>query len=63
MTVELINQRSEPHNFYIPGVVAEVAVGPGESHTYTFTAPATGTYIFYDSLSPLHRSMGLYRVW
>ncbi|HYG56545.1 MAG TPA: multicopper oxidase domain-containing protein, partial [Symbiobacteriaceae bacterium] len=32
----------------------------GGSYSYTFTAPPAGTYLFYDSLSPVHRSMGLY---
>lgn len=60
VSVTLQNNRSEEHNFFIQGVTPTVRVAPGASYTYTFTAPPAGTYLYFDSLSPVHRALGLY---
>lgn len=60
VSVTVTNNRSESHNFFIPGVTAQTTIAPGASYTYNFTAPAAGTYLYYDSLSAVNREMGLY---
>ena len=48
-------------NFVIPGVLEKSpAVSQGNSHTYSFTAPAAGTYMYYDDFNgKIGRAMGL----
>ena len=48
-------------NFFIPGVLEDSpAVPPGNSRTYSFTAPAAGSYMYYDNFNgKTGRAMGL----
>ena len=53
-----------PINLVIPGVPGmenTAAIDPGNNDTYSFTAPAAGSYVFYDNLGgdELGRAMGL----
>jgi FtsP/CotA-like multicopper oxidase with cupredoxin domain len=59
VTVE--NNLDLPINFVIPGVLEDSpAVLPGNSHTYSFTAPAAGSYMYYDDFNEqTGRAMGL----
>jgi len=55
------NRLDCPINFVIPGALpASPAISPGSSRTYSFTAPTTGSYMYYDGASGgLGRAMGL----
>jgi FtsP/CotA-like multicopper oxidase with cupredoxin domain len=59
VTVE--NNLDRRINFIIPGVLNNSqAVGPGWSRTYSFTAPAAGSYMYYDNFrGKTGRAMGL----
>jgi FtsP/CotA-like multicopper oxidase with cupredoxin domain len=59
--VTLQNHLDRKINFVVPGVLAgSPAVMPGGSQTYSFTAPAAGSYLFHDGLNgELSRAMGL----
>lgn len=59
----LTNNLDEDHAFSIPGVVESGTISPGASRLITFTAPAAGTYIYFDPLNaPVNRVMGLHGV-
>lgn len=60
VTVAVRNNLDEPHAFTIIGVVDSGAIPPGASRVVSFTAPAPGTYLYADGLSPAHRVMGLH---
>ena len=59
VTVE--NNLNLPINFVIPGILEDApAVLPGNSLTYSFTAPAAGSYMYYDDFNgKTGRAMGL----
>jgi FtsP/CotA-like multicopper oxidase with cupredoxin domain len=59
VTVE--NNVYRPINFIIPGVLNNSrAVYPGRSRTYSFIAPAAGSYMYYDNFrGKTGRAMGL----
>lgn len=59
VTVE--NDLYLPINFVIPGVLNDSPVVlPGDSHTYSFTAPAAGSYMYFDDFNgKFGRAMGL----
>lgn len=63
-TVEItvVNNHNIDHNFVIQGVTTDTtAIPPGGSRTYRFTAPAPGTFLYYDTLNNnVNREMGLY---
>lgn len=61
VNVTVQNHLDRDINFVVPGVVADsVAVMPGGFETYSFTAPAAGSYLFQDGLSgEISRAMGL----
>jgi FtsP/CotA-like multicopper oxidase with cupredoxin domain len=59
VTVE--NNLYLPINFVIPGVLEDsVAVQPGDSYTYSFTANVAGSFMYYDAFNgTTGRAMGL----
>jgi FtsP/CotA-like multicopper oxidase with cupredoxin domain len=59
--VTLENNLDPPINFVIPGVLEDApAVLPGNSRTYSFTAPKAGSYMYYDNFNgKIGRAMGL----
>lgn len=59
--VSLYNDLDREVSLAIPGVLTDATpVLPGSSHTYSFTAPAAGTYLFHDGVNgDLGRAMGL----
>jgi FtsP/CotA-like multicopper oxidase with cupredoxin domain len=59
ITVE--NNLNLPINFVIPGVLEDSpAVLPGNSRAYSFTAPAAGSYMYFDDFNgKIGRAMGL----
>ena len=60
--VNLTNNLDRAINFVIPGVLgATPSVAPGATRTYTFTAPAAGTYLYTDDTNDfIARAMGLF---
>lgn len=60
VTVAVRNNLDEPHAFTVFGVVNSGAIPPGGSRTVRFTAPAPGTYLYADGLSPANRVLGLH---
>lgn len=59
--IELTNELDENHAFFIPGVVDSGPIAPGATRKIAFTAPAGGTYLYYDNLNaPVNRVMGLH---
>jgi len=59
--VNLTNTLDRAINFTIPGVMGNTpSIVPGDSYTYTFLAPAAGSYIYTDDLNGfLGKAMGL----
>lgn len=59
--VTLYNDLDREVGLAIPGVLTDApSIAPGASHTYSFTAPAAGTYLFHDGVNgDLGRAMGL----
>jgi hypothetical protein len=59
--ITLKNSLDEPHAFFIPGVFNSGPIPVGATRSFTFTAPAPGTYLYYDNLNaPVNRMMGLH---
>jgi FtsP/CotA-like multicopper oxidase with cupredoxin domain len=61
INVTVTNDLDRPINWVIPGVLDNTApVSPGASRTYTFSAPAAGSYFFTDGVNgDIGRAMGL----
>lgn len=61
VNVTVTNNLDRNINFVIPGVLPNSpAASPGSSHTYSFTAPAAGSYLYTDSVNgEIGRAMGL----
>ncbi|MGB5815557.1 MAG: multicopper oxidase domain-containing protein [Thermoanaerobaculia bacterium] len=61
VNVSVQNHLDRDINFIVPGVLTgSLAVMPGESRIYSFTAPAAGSYLYQDGLNDeLSRAMGL----
>lgn len=61
VNVTIENNLFLPINFVIPGVLNDSPVVlPGDSYTYTFTAPVAGSYMYFDDFNgPLSRALGL----
>jgi len=61
VNVTVRNRIDRNINFEIPGVMAGTpSVSPGSNRTYTFTAPAAGSYFYTDGVNgELSRAMGL----
>ncbi|HLF97469.1 MAG TPA: multicopper oxidase domain-containing protein, partial [Methylococcaceae bacterium] len=62
VNVTVVNRHTKSHNFVVQGVSTDTAsAAAGGSHTYTFAAPAAGTYLYADTLNNhVNREMGLY---
>ena len=67
VTIKVRNDRPEDHGFHITGVPSATipCIATGETRCVTFTAPAPGTYIYYDgshagSGGLLYRVLGLH---
>lgn len=60
--VNLTNNLDRAINFVVQGVLGSTpTVAPGETKTYTFTAPAAGTYMYTDdSNGYISKAMGLF---
>ncbi|MBI5664982.1 MAG: multicopper oxidase domain-containing protein [Nitrospirae bacterium] len=59
--LSITNTLDEDHSFSVPGVVESGNIAPGEKKVLTFTVPATGTYLYFDSLNaPVNRILGLH---
>lgn len=61
VNVTVDNHLDRSINFVIPGVLpASPAISPGSSRTYSYTAPAAGSYMYYDTATGrIGRAMGL----
>lgn len=61
VNVTVTNNLDRAINFVIPGVLANTAsVNPGASRTYSFAAPAAGSYFYTDGVNgEIGRAMGL----
>jgi FtsP/CotA-like multicopper oxidase with cupredoxin domain len=59
--ITVYNDLDRPINLVIPGVLDSTpAVSPGDSRIYSFTAPAAGSYLYFDALNgEISRAMGL----
>jgi FtsP/CotA-like multicopper oxidase with cupredoxin domain len=63
ITITLTNELDEPHGFKVQGVANTNPgkIQPGKKKTITFTAPAAGSYLYYDPFNePVNRVMGLH---
>jgi FtsP/CotA-like multicopper oxidase with cupredoxin domain len=62
VTVTVHNHRNAPHNFVVQNVTTDTNPIPANgSKTYTFTAPAAGSYLYGDTLNnSINREMGLH---
>jgi hypothetical protein len=61
INLTLTNSLDEDHAFEIPGVFFSGPIAPGATASFSFIAPAPGTYLYYDSLNaPVNRMMGLH---
>ncbi|AKF25281.1 hypothetical protein YH65_07675 [Sulfurovum lithotrophicum] len=60
--VNLTNNLDRDINFVVQGVLGSTpTVAPGETKTYTFTAPAAGTYMYTDDANGyIAKAMGLF---
>ena len=61
VNITLHNDLDRTVDFRIPGVLTDgPSIAPGSSHTYSFTAPPAGSYLFHDAINgDLGRAMGL----
>ncbi|WJW76372.1 multicopper oxidase domain-containing protein [Thiohalobacter sp. IOR34] len=61
VNITLSNNLDRAINFVIPGVLSgTAAVAPGSSRSYSFTAPAAGSYFYTDDVNgEIGRAMGL----
>ena len=61
VNVTVTNNLDRAINFVIPGVMVNTpSVSPGSSHTYSFTAPAAGSYLYTDDMNgEVGKAMGL----
>ena len=59
--VYITNTLTENHAFTVPGVAESGVIAPGATAVVTFTAPAAGTYMYFDPLNaPVNRVLGLH---
>lgn len=63
ITVNVTNGLDEDHAFFIEGVADSGPIAPAGTAQVLFTAPAAGTYLYYDNLNaPVNRVLGLHGV-
>ncbi len=62
--VTVVNNDSRSHNFVVKRVTTDTSpISAGGTKAYSFTAPAAGAYVYYDSLNNnVNREMGLYGI-
>lgn len=62
VNVTVINNHNQNHNFVIKNATSDAtAIAAGASKTYSFTAPAAGSYVYSDTLNnSINREMGMY---
>jgi len=58
VNVTYINDGALDHTFLMDGVVTEQKVAPGATITFSFTAPAAGTYTYYCNVAG-HKEAGM----
>lgn len=58
VNVTLINDGALDHTFLLDGVVTEQKVAAGATTTFSFTAPAAGTYTYYCNVAG-HKEAGM----
>lgn len=60
ITLQISNNLSEDHSFFIEGVVDSGVIAPGATREVSFPAPSPGTYLYQDGLNrPVNRALGL----
>lgn len=61
INVTVVNTLGTDHSFVIDGVIDSGLIAAGSSETITFTAPKSGTYLYYDNSNmPYSRLVGLH---
>lgn len=61
IVVNVTNSLDEPHAWTLIDGVTTGPIAPGETAQVSFTAPAAGTYLYYDDLeAPVNRVLGLH---
>ena len=62
LSVKVVNNHNQNHNFVIQGVTTDTtSIPPGSSRTYTFTPNKGGVFLYRDTLNNnVNRSMGLH---
>ena len=61
VNMAITNHLGEDHTFFIDGVVDSGPIKQGETAKFSFTAPAPGTYLYFDRLNaPAFRLVGLH---
>lgn len=61
VNLTITNTLNTPHSFVIDGVTDSGTIAAGQSKSLSFTAPAAGSYMFYDKLNaPYNRLLGLH---
>ena len=61
VNLTIINTLATEHSFAIDGVTDSGPIAAGQTATLSFTAPAAGSYMFYDNLNaPYNRLLGLH---
>lgn len=59
--ISVTNTLEENHAFAIPGVADSGIIAPGATAVVSFTAPAGGSYLYFDPLNaPVNRVLGLH---
>jgi FtsP/CotA-like multicopper oxidase with cupredoxin domain len=60
-SIRVNNQLTQPHSFFIPGVVATGPIPPGGGVNRVITANTPGTFLYHDNQNaPVNRVMGLH---
>lgn len=61
VNLTITNTLTTAHSFVIDGVTDSGTIAAGQTRTLSFTAPAAGSYMFYDKLNaPYNRLLGLH---
>lgn len=62
VSITVTNNHNINHNFVIQGITTDsTAIAPNTQKVYSFTAPASGTYLYSDTLNNnINREMGMY---
>ena len=61
ITVTVTNDLTQPHAFFVPGMIDSGPIAPGQTWTGSFMVNKAGTFMYYDNLNaPVNRVMGLH---